>query len=189
MRFHPLLAFSAIVLGSAIGTLHGCSDDPAQASPGGAAGSSGSGGAAICPPVTCTAPGPTQLTTFADVFGALEAGARVRVILDYSKCLLEGAPGPAAIGGMNIDTFEWFAAKSIGNPKAYFAASETKLVGFPSGFVQDYVRVRVYEDEKVGVEVKYLDPVTFAVSVDEAFTCGISDATTARGATFWRTTP
>ena len=39
------------------------------------------------------------------------------------------------------------------------------------------------------VRVQYLDPVTFAVSVDETINCGLSDAMTERGATFFKVTP
>jgi hypothetical protein len=189
MRLHPTLAFAGIVLGSALGSLHGCSSDSAHAEPG-TGGAAGGSGASTCAPVTCnatcTAPGPEQLTTYADILDTLKSGARVRVVLDYAQCTILGSPGPKALGAMNMDTFEWFDKGSIGNPKAYVAASETHLVRLNT-FINDYVRIRVFEDDKVGIEVKYLDPVTYAVSVDETIDCGISDAATARGATFFKT--
>lgn len=188
MRFHPILAFSAIVLGSALGTVHGCSSGPASAETGsGGAGAGGSGGV-TCPPVTCVAPTPvpTLITTYGDLLATLKSGARVRTVLDYGKCTLLGQPGPNAIGAMNLDTFEWFGAKVLGNPKAYIAASENHLIRLPSGFVFNYVRIKVIEDEKVQIEVKYLDPLTYAVSVDELIDCGISDGKTESGATFYK---
>jgi hypothetical protein len=89
---------------------------------------------------------------------------------------------------MNLDTFEWFGPKVVGNPKAYIGASENHLIGLQAGFVYDYVRARIFEDGKVTIGVQYLDPQTFAISVDETFTCKISDGTTEGGATFFKTT-
>ncbi|MFO0757045.1 MAG: hypothetical protein U0359_11180 [Byssovorax sp.] len=186
MRFHPFLAFSAIVLGSALGSLHGCSSGPASADTGAGGGSGTGGGSTTCPPVTCVAPSPTQLTTYADVLATLKGGGHARVVLDYAKCSLDNSPGPNALGAMSLDTFEWFGAKVVGNPKEYFAASETKLIRLQSGFVNDYVRIRVFEDGSVDVEVKYVNPQTFAITVDELFKCKISDEKNALGATFFK---
>jgi hypothetical protein len=189
MRFHPVLAFAALVIGSALGTLHGCSVAPgASTSAHAETGSSSSagGGGPSCAPVTCVAPGPQLITTYADLFATLKSGARVRTVLDYSKCQLEGNPAPNAIGAMNLDTFEWFGPKVVGNPKAYIAASESHLVKMPSAFIYNYVRLRISEDEKVAVEVKYVDPVTFAVTVDELIECEINDGTNDRGASFYK---
>jgi hypothetical protein len=190
MRFRPVLAFFALFLGSAWGAVHGCSvaptssgDAQADTGSGGAAGGTGS---SSCPNVTCEYPGPALLTSYADLLATLKTGARVRVVLDYAKCTLNGAAGPNALGAMNMDTFEWFGPKVLGNPKAFLAASETHLIRLPSGFVHDYVRVRVAEDDKVTIDVQYIDPKTFEVTVDETIGCGISDATNARGATFYK---
>lgn len=184
MRFHPILAFVALSLGSALGTLHGCSSSPAHAD----TGSGGSGGGA-CGPVSCVPPSPAIVTTYSDILTTLKAASRVRVVLDYSKCKLSGMPGPDALGSMNLDTFEWFGPKVLGNPRAFLAASENHLIRLSSGFVYDYVRVSVSDDEKVTVDVQYLDPVTFAVSVDETILCGISDGKTEKGATFYKMSP
>jgi hypothetical protein len=186
MRFHPLLAFTALVLGSALGTLHGCGTGPASADTGAGGATGSGGGSTVCPPVTCVAPTPTQLTTYADVLATLEGGGRVRVVLDYGKCTLDGAAGPNALGAMNLDTFEWFGAKVVGNPKEYFAASESHLIRLQSGFVNDYVRVRAFEDGSVDVEVKYVDPKTYAITVDELFKCKMNDDKSDLGASFYK---
>lgn len=187
MKARPVLVFTALAIGSALGTVHGCASESARAETGG--GGTGGSSGTTCPAVECVFPGPTQLTTFADLLATLETGTRVRVVLDYAKCTIGGAPAPNALGAMNLDTFEWFGKNVVGNPKAYIAASENHLISLSSGFVYDYVKVRVAEDEKVTIDVKYLDPVTFAVSVDEVIDCGISDATTERGATFFKMSP
>lgn len=183
MRLNPLFAFAATVLGSTLGSAYGCSSGPANANTGGAGGTTAP---VTCPPVTCPAPEPSLLTTYDDLLAALKSGARVRVVLDYTRCTLEGQPGPNALGAMNIDTFEWFGKQVVGNPKAYVAASENHLIRLPSGFVYDYVRVRISEDDSVEVEVKYLDPKTYAVTVDELMECRISDGQTELGATFYK---
>lgn len=189
MNARPLLAFAALLIGSALGsTMHGCTSETAHAETGGTAGAGGATNP-VCPPVECVTPGPTQITTYADLLATLKTGARVRAVLDYGKCTIAGDPGPNALGAMSLDTFEWFGKNVVGNPKAYVAASETKLISFPPDHVYDYVKVRVFEDEKVQIGVQYLDPVTFAVSVDETINCGISDGTTERGATFFKVTP
>ncbi len=193
MKFRPVLAFAALVLGSAVSSAYGCSTTPASSAVaqadtgvGGAMSTTGTG--VTCPPVTCLAPAPTQILTYADLLAVLKGGGRVRAVFDYPKCDLAGKPGPNALGAMNLDTFEWFGAKVIGNPKAYIGASENHLIGLQSGFVYDYVRTRIFEDGKVTIDVQYLDPLTFAISVDETFTCKISDGTTEGGATFFKTT-
>jgi hypothetical protein len=180
MRSRTFLAFSAILLGSALGSAHGCSS--------GANADTGGGGAGTCPPVTCvTQPAaPTLLTSYADLLATLKSGVRVRAVLDYGKCTISGSPGPKALGAMNLDTFEWFDQGVLGNSKPYLAASETHLIKLPSGFVNDYVRVKVMSDDKVQIEVKYLDPQTYAVSVDELIDCAISDGTNAAGAAFYK---
>ncbi len=192
MKFRPILAFAALALGSAVSSAYGCSTTPitsgtAQADTGAGGATSGTGGT-TCPPVTCVAPAPAQIATYADILAVLKTGGRVRAVFDYTRCDLAGKPGPNALGAMSLDTFEWFGPKVVGNPKAYIGASENHLIGLQSGFVYDYVRTRIFEDGKVTIDVKYLDPLTLALSVDETFTCKISDATTEGGATFFKIT-
>ncbi len=179
MTSRRVFAFAAIALGSALGSAHGCSSGPANAN---------TGGGGTCQPVTCVAQpaAPTPITTYADLLATLKSGVRVRAVLDYGKCTIAGKPGPNAIGAMNLDTFEWFGQGVLGNAKAYVAASETHLIKLQSGFVNDYVRVKVMQDDTVQVEVKYLDPQTYAISVDELIDCAIGDGTNNAGATFYK---
>ena len=193
MKFRPVLAFVALVVGSALSSAYGCSATPvtsgkAQADTGVGGAMSSTGAGTTCPPVTCVAPAPAQIVTFADLLAVLKGGGRVRAVFDYTRCDLAGKPGPNAIGAMSLDTFEWFGPKVVGNPKAYIGASENHLIGLQSGFVYDYVRTRIFEDGKVAIDVQYLDPQTFTISVDETFTCTISDGITEGGATFFKTT-
>lgn len=59
-----------------------------------------------------------------------------------------------AVGGMRITTWEYFGKGFIG-PKAYVAASDTKLIAL-RGFVLNYGSIRIYEDDAVKIRVNYL---------------------------------
>jgi len=117
----------------------------------------------------------TTLTTFEDVMHELTTGKLVRGVFFYKDMMLkvdgevvEGVP--EAIGGMTIDTFEYFAKGSIGNEEAYLAASESVLINHPSyGVVYNYAKLRIYESGKVELLVQYLDPNSFDVEMDETF--------------------
>ena len=85
-----------------------------------------------------------------------------------------------------MDTFELFGANLIGNAQPFVGVSQTQLIKFGSGFVYDYVRINVNQDDSVDVLVNYLDPTTFAVSVDETLSCKLSDGTNGAGVTLFK---
>lgn len=78
---------------------------------------------------------------------------------------------PDAIGGMSIDTWEYFAKGSIRNEKAFVAFSASHLIQYPKGdgYVFNYVKVKVAEDNKVKITARYIDPKTFDTLMDENF--------------------
>ncbi len=60
------------------------------------------------------------LTTTAEILAALTAGREVRAVFHYKNMTLVDDKGqtvaaPDAIGGMRLDTFEYFARGSIGS--------------------------------------------------------------------------
>lgn len=116
-----------------------------------------------------------QLNTLDDVMKTLESGKLVRVVFYYKKCQLISenkieTKVPDAIGGMTLDTFEYFAAMSIGNKEAYLSASESVLINHPSqGVVYNYAKVRIYASGEIRLVVQYLDPKTFEIKMDESF--------------------
>jgi len=115
---------------------------------------------------------PVLLVGFEELMESLTTGHEVRAVLRYGNCTLDGAgPGPDAIGGMAVDTFEYFAEGVIGNDTAYVLFSETSFISVGANYVYDYVKVRVYEDLAVEVVAQYLDPVTFDVEMNETFDC------------------
>jgi hypothetical protein len=112
------------------------------------------------------------LRDFSSLFGALQRGESVRVVVDYGRCELtvdgESAEAPEAVGGMTVDAWEYFAPGVVGNAQGYVAFSEQKLIGI-RGFVYNYVRFRVYADETVEIRAQYLNPQSFEVTMDEVF--------------------
>jgi hypothetical protein len=166
-----LVAFAA---GAAWANLYGCSSTSSPIA-------RADGDAGACAPAA-----PTLIPSYAELAKVLQAGGRARAILDYSKCQLDGKPGPNAVGGLGLDTFELFGEGVTGNTKAYIGASETKLIKFGNGFVNDYVRVNVIADDTVEVLVQYLNPTTFAVTVNETLLCSLNDGTNGAGVTLYK---
>jgi hypothetical protein len=122
----------------------------------------------------------TQLNNFEDLMSALNNGESVRAVIHYGKCELiidsVAVEAPDAIGGMEFQTFEYFAKMSIRNEKAYVTTSETVLIGHPYyGYVYNYAKLRIYEDNSVEIIARYLDPNSYEVKMDETFTTIIND--------------
>jgi hypothetical protein len=71
---------------------------------------------------------------------------------------------------MEIKSFEYFAAKTIGNEKAFLASSETLLIHHSRyGYVFNYVKIRIFENNQTEVFARYLDPVSYEVKMDDVF--------------------
>ncbi|MDD3050235.1 MAG: VirK family protein [Candidatus Cloacimonetes bacterium] len=123
-----------------------------------------------------------QLKNFTEINSALEKGQLVRVIIHYGDCQLISNNeirliSPRAVGGMTIDTYEYFSQNSIGNELAFLVASESKLIENPigSGYVYNYAKIRIDESNKVRLIARYLDPVNFTEHMDESFYTQIND--------------
>jgi len=126
--------------------------------------------------------GSSQLKNFRELMDALKTGESVRVVIHYGKCELVSNNqrqdrSPDAIGGMNLDTFEWFAEKLYGNETAFVVASESKLIENPKGegYVYNYAKIRVYADNRVRIIARYIDPLTMEELMDESFYSKIND--------------
>ena len=123
--------------------------------------------------VTFLAAKTQQLNNFAELMNALKNGEQVRMIAHYGDCELISdneiqERSPNAIGGMNIDVFEYFAPMSLGNPEAFVVFSETKLINL-RGFVYNYAKVKVSEDNKVKITAQYVEPDEFEIEMNENF--------------------
>jgi hypothetical protein len=115
-----------------------------------------------------------KLSRFPDVMKAATNGSDLRAVIDYSRCKLvidgKEEPAPKAIGGMHFTAWEFFDKGVVRNPKAYLTSSETVLIAHPRhGYVHNYVKVRLYEDDSVEIVARYLKTGTFEVVMDETF--------------------
>ena len=75
----------------------------------------------------------TQITNFDELMAVLKKGKIVRVIIDYGKCQLISdneiqERSPNAIGGMTMETFEYFAKNALGRNQPFVVSSENKLI-------------------------------------------------------------
>jgi len=134
--------------------------------------------------------GPEQVTCFKDLLDALKSGKIVRVITDYAKCKLvidgKEEKAPEAIGGMNINAFEYFDRGSVRNERAFISASETPLILHPRyGHVLNYVKIRIFEDDEVEITARYLDPKTFEVKFDAIYLSSINNNENNAGVTIF----
>ena len=135
--------------------------------------------------------GARQLTDFDALMDALKAGETVRVVADYGRCELiadnEPVDAPEAVGGMAIDAWEFFAKGAVRNDRAFVVFSHASLIEHPrQGMVQNHVKFKVYEDGKVVISARYLDPATFEETMFEKFFTTVADGD--QGACSFRTT-
>ena len=122
-----------------------------------------------------------QLTSAKLLFEKLNSGEDINVVIYYAKCKLivdgEEVQSPDAVGGMKLLPYEYFAKMSVRNDKAYVTASETKLIAHRSyGYVLNYVKIRIFEDDSVEIIAQYLDPKTYEVKMDETFNAVINNS-------------
>lgn len=123
-----------------------------------------------------------QLTSFDELMNALKSGKQVTAVMHYVKFKLisdnqEQDKVPDAIGGMDLDTWEYFAPNSVKNKEAFVVFSESKLIQNPKGdgYVYNYVKMRIDSLNKVKVSARYLDSKNYEVNMDENFFGVIND--------------
>lgn len=122
----------------------------------------------------------TQITSAPSLFESLKSGEDVNAVIHYAKCKLlidgEETQSPDAVGGMKLIPYEYFAKMSIRNEKAYVTASETRLISHRSyGYVLNYVKIIIFEDDSVEIIARYLDPNSYEVKMDETFTALVNN--------------
>ncbi len=132
-----------------------------------------------------------QIKSFDELFEILTTGSDVSVVIRYAETdlIVDGKTeeAPEAIGGMEFSTYEYFAVGTVRNEKAYFSTSETVLIGHPFyGYVLNYVKLRVYDDNSVEISAQYLDPKTYEVKMDEKFVGKINDSENNGGVYFYK---
>jgi len=113
-----------------------------------------------------------KLNNFDQLLKELNNGEIVRVVVHYGNCKLisgnEEKTSPDAIGGMYIGTYEYFAPMSIGNPKGFLAFSHTNLINY-GGFIYNYVKFKIYDDNTVKITAQYANPGDFSLEMNENF--------------------
>ncbi|MBN1948361.1 MAG: hypothetical protein JW784_01325 [Candidatus Cloacimonetes bacterium] len=114
-----------------------------------------------------------QLLDFGELVSALTLGEEVRVVAHYGECqLISGNDikerAPDAVGGMVIDVFEYFAPQSIGNQEAFLVFSHSSLINY-GGFIYNYVKFKVSEDNQVKITAQYANARDFNLEMDENF--------------------
>jgi len=123
-----------------------------------------------------------QIKSFDALMQHLKTGSEVSVVLHYAKCRLISDDEivehvPNAIGGMTLDVWEYFAPMAIHNKKAFVVSSTSKLIQYPQGegYVYNYVKIKVYDDNSVKIVAQYLDAVTYEILMTESFYGTIAD--------------
>lgn len=115
-----------------------------------------------------------MLKNFDQLMFALRTGSEVRAVIYYARCKLivdsVETKAPEAIGGMSFSTFEYFAVNAVRNSKAFVTTSQTVLISHPrQGHVYNYIKLKIYEDDTVEINAKYLSLTTYQVVMDETF--------------------
>ena len=130
----------------------------------------------------------TSIQNFEQLMTALKAGKSVKAVIYYGKCKLfsDGKEQPDtinAIGGMKIDTYEYFDASVFhGKVPSFVTTSETVLINHRSyGYVFNYVKIKISINNSVEITARYLKPRKFSskykVVMDETFKGKIYDGT------------
>ena len=129
-----------------------------------------------------------SILNFDDLLVTLKAGKPVKVVIYYGKCKLisdgvEEPESPNAIGGMKLDTYEYFDSSIFKNKiPSFLSSSQTVLIYQPSyGYVYNYVKIKLRADNSVDITARYLKPRKFSskfkVVMDEIFKSKINDGT------------
>lgn len=134
---------------------------------------------------------PLQLKNFEEFYESILSGNEVKVVIHYAKTnlIVDDKPeaAPDVIGGMNIDSYEYFAAGTARNDKEFISTSKSVLIKHPVyGYVLNYVKMRIYDDETVQIVAQYINPVTFEVKMDKTFKGAINDGKNNEGIYFYQ---
>ena|SRR5258706_12912773 len=131
-----------------------------------------------------------QLKSFTEILDALNKGEKVNVVIHYADCKLtadgKDAKSPDEIGGMAMLPFEYYAAGVIAK-RGFISSSVTVrvyLAGF-NGFVDSYMKVRVYDDNTVEITNKFVTTDKLEVQSDKLYTGEINDGTSGKGVYFY----
>ena len=122
-----------------------------------------------------------NICNFNDFLNSLLNGEQIRIVVDYSCCLLESDgeisdQGPQAWGGMNVEVFEYFAPGLLGNEFGFVAFSHNSFIQLGQDFIYDYVKFRIFSNDSCEISVIYLNPGNLEVLMEEKFITEINDS-------------
>ena len=128
----------------------------------------------------------TSIQNFEQLMVALKSGKSVKAVIYYGKCKLfsdgkEEPESPNAIGGMKLDTYEYFDSTVFkGKVPSFITTSQTLLINHPKyGYVYNYVKIKIKIDNNVEITARYLKPRKFSskfkIVMDETFKGKIFD--------------
>jgi len=116
---------------------------------------------------------PERINSISELLNKLKDGYTPRIIINYSLCISDNQDSEVTkeiIGGMTLDNFEYFSPGSINNPNGYIATSESHLIQHNKyGNVLNYIKIRFFDNEKVEIIARYLNPETFEVIMDQTY--------------------
>ncbi len=132
-----------------------------------------------------------RIKNFGEFISALKSGSDVKAVFEYGKCKLvidsTEEKSPEVTGGMIVEEFEYFPSMTIGNPKGYVAFSKAVLISSRKyKYVWNYVKVRVYEDNSVEINARYIKTDYSETVMDETFYGVINDGENNGGVNFYK---
>lgn len=137
-----------------------------------------------------------RIRNFDELMNSLKQGKEVRVVIYYEKCELfsdgiKQDKSPNAIGGMKLDTYEFFDSSVFkGKLPTFVTSSQTILINHRKyGYVYNYVKIRITLDGSVEITARYLKTRKFSsnykVVMDETFKTKFGEQVDVSGVEFF----
>jgi hypothetical protein len=135
----------------------------------------------ICLPIISMAQ-TSELKSFDEIMTSLKEGKQLQAVFYYQECQLISdneidEEGVDAIGGMSIDTWEYFAEGAIRNKEAFVVSSTYQLISNPlgEGYVYNYVKLKITATGEVKVTANYVESLSQEQIMTENFFTTIFD--------------
>lgn len=136
---------------------------------------------AICLPLLTLAQS-EELTSFDEIMTTLKDGKQIQAVFYYNDCKLISdneveEKSVDAIGGMLVNTWEYFAEGAVRNKEAFVVSSSYQLIANPlgEGYVYNYVKLKITAEGKVKITANYVDSITFEEIMTENFFTTVFD--------------
>lgn len=133
---------------------------------------------------------PVQLKNFNELLDAVTRGERVVCVIHYADCKMTAdgkeSKSPDQIGSIQMLPFEYYAAGVI-TKKAFISSSSTSMIYLPgfNGFVNNYVKIRAYDDNNVNILNKFISVDKLETKMDEVIDGEINDGSNSKGVYFY----